>query len=93
MARLLLPRPLVALTVMPPLEVSVAPLPTDASVWNLTTSTPIDPDTLAWDRPPAAAMPQMMKSFSPLGTIASIVMPAPVRRAAGLTDAVLVASA
>ena len=44
------------------IDVSVAPLPTDASVWKNTTSTPIDAETLApplsEDAPPAAAIPQ-----------------------------------
>src|SRR5260370_13693945 len=91
-ARLLLPSALVALTVMaPPLD-STEPLPTDASVWNFTTRTPIDAETLACDRPPAAEMPQLMKSFLEGATASTVMSPVAVRCAPELTDAVLLAS-
>ena len=50
---------------MPPFETSLAPLPTDASVWKLTISTPIDAAMLGplFDEvPPAAAMPTRQRS-------------------------------
>ena len=70
-----------------------APLPIDAVVWSVSTWTPTDAATLASDLPPAAAMPQTMKSSSlPDGVTASTVTPPPFTCAPAPIDAVFVTS-
>ena len=70
-----------------------APAPIDAVVWKVSTWMPTDAAMLASDLPPAAAMPQTMKSSSlPDGVTASTVTPPPVTCAPAPMDAVFVMS-
>ena len=74
-------------------EETTALAPIDAVVWKVSTWTPTDAETLASDLPPAAAMPQTMKSSSlPAGVFASTVTPPPVTCAPAPMDAVFVMS-
>jgi hypothetical protein len=69
----------VAFTFSAPVEVSVAPLPTNAVELNSSFWIPTEPATLAVPLPPAAARPQTTKSFRlPAGVIASTVIPLPL---------------
>ena len=74
-------------------EVTCAPAPIDAVVWKVSTWMPTDAAMLASDLPPAAAMPQTMKSSSlPDGVTAWTVTPPPVTCAPAPMDAVFVMS-
>src|SRR5215213_751775 len=86
-----MPRVVSAAAFIPPLDRTVDPAATDASVVYVRTLIPTDPATLTSPLPPAAATPQEMKSLlSSSGVTASTVTPVPLTVVLPATNPLLV---